>query len=346
MLPNTIPTICRQDYPEFRLILVDDQSEDDSPRVIEKLRAEHPNLTSLRAPDRPAGWMGKCWAIQQGVEHFQKNARSPDELILFTDADILFHPLALKQAVAHLLAGRLDMLSIMPQVICVGPVETIGIAGLMSILTQMFPLGWVNDPGKKWAALACGAFILVRQQPYEAIGGHACVRSEMIEDVKLARNLKKSGALVALRNTRDLIRGRMYEGFWDLWEGLTKNAYAGMEYQPRKFWVGLSAGVLVTVLPPFYLLGALMWAMRSHAAAAWVAVGFASLMNLCMTYIHIRSLRHLQLPLYYCFTLPLSAIFYIIIALESARQHHFGAGNTWKGRTYDRQMLLRGNVEQ
>src|SRR5690349_386947 len=68
ILPKTIPTICRQDYPDLRVIVVDDQSDDDSPRILEQLKGEHPNLISIRGVERPKGWVGKCWAIQQGVE--------------------------------------------------------------------------------------------------------------------------------------------------------------------------------------------------------------------------------------------------------------------------------------
>src|SRR5438132_6260235 len=57
MLPQTIPTLCRQDYPSLRVILVDDQSDDDSPRVLEALRREYANLIAIRASDRPAGWI-------------------------------------------------------------------------------------------------------------------------------------------------------------------------------------------------------------------------------------------------------------------------------------------------
>src|SRR6185437_14157130 len=161
-----------------------------------------------------------------------------------------------------------------------------------------------NDPNKKWSAAACGAFMLVRPEAYEHIGGHASVKREMIEDMTLAKHLKQSGARVALRNTRDLIATRMYEGFSDLWEGLTKNAYAGMEYQPRKFWVGLLIGILVSVLPPVYLALTTFWAARSHNPLALAACGLAFLINLFMILIHLRCVRHLKLPLLYAFTLP------------------------------------------
>jgi hopene-associated glycosyltransferase HpnB len=345
MLPRTIPTICRQEYPQLPVIVVDDQSDDDTPRVLEQLKRENPNLITIRATDRPEGWIGKCWAIQQGVE-CARNLRSEISdlrpLLLFTDADILYHPRAVHHAVAHLLAHNLDMLSLMPRCICETPIERLGVGGLISLLTQLFPTGWANDPNKKWSALACGAFMLVRPDAYARIGGHACVKRELIEDMNLAKHLKQSGARVAIRNTRDLIATRMYETFADLWEGLTKNAYAGMEYQPRRFWVGLLVAILVSVLPPIYLALAIAWAMHSRTSPAFAACGLAFLINLFMILIHARCVRHLKLPFFYAFTLPLSATLYSMIVIDSVLQHHFRGGNVWKGRRYDREMLLGG----
>jgi cellulose synthase/poly-beta-1,6-N-acetylglucosamine synthase-like glycosyltransferase len=73
LLPRTIPTICRQEYPNLSVILIDDQSDDDSPNVIAQLQRDHANLHVIRATDRPAGWMGKCWAVQHGVEYAKKS---------------------------------------------------------------------------------------------------------------------------------------------------------------------------------------------------------------------------------------------------------------------------------
>src|SRR4051812_37115638 len=69
MLPRTVPTICRQDYPNLRVIVVDDQSDDATGQILDHLKSQHPNLETLRAADRPPGWVGKTWAVTQGVEH-------------------------------------------------------------------------------------------------------------------------------------------------------------------------------------------------------------------------------------------------------------------------------------
>jgi hopene-associated glycosyltransferase HpnB len=334
-LPKTIPTICAMDYPGLRVVVVDDQSDDATPAVLEKLKSEHANLIVVRAADRPAGWCGKPWAVTQGVAH------ANTDLTLFTDADILFHPLALRQAVRLMQAGNYDCVSLFPHLILESKLERLGLAGLVTVLMLMFPTGLVNRP-KSSMAMAAGGFILVRRLAYERIGGHESVKSQIIEDVNLARKLKASGAVLHSRFTTDLCATRMYEGFDDLWEGLSKNAYAGMEYQPRKFWVGTIVGLLIAVLPPIYLTGSLVIALATFPAnpKLWTIVGLSAAINLFMILIHARTVRQLKLSPIYGLLLPASAALYLLIAMSSFYQHHFKGGNVWKGRRYDREMLL------
>jgi hopene-associated glycosyltransferase HpnB len=354
-LPHTIPSICRQEYPNLRLILVDDQSDDGSDRVLERLAREHRNLTVVRGKDRPDGWMGKCWAVQQGVESIAdlkseisdlkseiSNFKSPiadEAMLLFTDADINFHPRAVAQAAGYLHTHQLDALSLFPRITFGQPIEALAMAGLVTMLGCMFPLGWVNDP-KRATALAAGGFFMIRSSAYRAVGGHACVKSQLIEDVNLARQLKARGAKLHCQHTRDLVSTRMYDGFADTWEGLAKNAYAGMEYQPHKFWVGLIVGLLVAVLPPVYLIVTILWAVRARTNASWTALALACVINICIVIVHARTTRHLKLPWYHALFMPISAALYTLIAATSFWQHHFGGGNVWKGRRYRREMLL------
>jgi cellulose synthase/poly-beta-1,6-N-acetylglucosamine synthase-like glycosyltransferase len=266
------------------------------------------------------------------------------ELILFTDADILFHPQALRQAVRLMLAQKYDCVSLFPHLILESKLERLGLAGLVTVLTLIYPLGLVNRP-KSSMAMAAGGFILVRRSAYEKIGGHESVKSQIIEDVNLARKLKASGATLHSRFTSDLCATRMYDSFDDLWEGLSKNAYAGMEYQPRKFWVGTIVGLLIAVLPPLYLIVSLVIALATYPATAklWTIVGLSAAINLFMILIHGRAVRQLKLSAIYSYLMPLSAGLYTLIAMSSYYQHHFKGGNVWKGRRYDREMLVEGS---
>ena len=132
----------------------------------------------------------------------------------------------------------------------------------------------------------------------------------------------------------------MYEGAADLWEGLAKNAYAGMEYQPRKFWVGQIITLLAAILAPVYFVLTLLRALHTHAVSDWVLFGLASVIVIAQIAVHARSTRHLRLPFWHAFSLPISAAIYGLISATSAWQNHFGGGNLWKGRRYDRQLLL------
>ncbi|MFI5378457.1 MAG: glycosyltransferase, partial [Tepidisphaerales bacterium] len=320
-------TICAQDYPALRVLLVNDQSDDDSPAVLAKLEAEHANLRVVDGTPRPAGWCGKPWAVKQAAD------RADTPWLCFTDADIFFHPLAVRQAMRLAQHGGYDMVSLFPTLIFSSGIEKIGMAGLMTIIALIFPPGKANDPRSK-VALAAGGFILIRREAYDKIGGHEAVKAEIIEDVNLAKKLKESGAKTHSRLSHDLVRTQMYEDFNDMWEGMSKNAYAGMEYQPRKFWVGLMFGLAFVVLPPAYLLFGLVWLLRSHSRTSLLFAAIAAVMWTAQCLVHRRSVCFLRLPWWHAFLMPLSIALYCAIATHSAWQHHYGGGTTWKGRKY------------
>jgi hopene-associated glycosyltransferase HpnB len=345
VLGRAIPSMCLQDYPDLRVILVDDQSDDNSPEVIARLMAEHSNLKVVHGRQRPEGWCGKPWAVQQGVEAAMSesamgNRKSEiDTWLLFTDADCIFHPRVVRQAMKRAQADSLDLVSVFPSLTFSSTIERVGVLGLVTVLVMMFPLGWANDPNRRMA-LSAGAFMLVKRSAYNRAGGHEAVKAHIIEDVNLGKNVKATGARVQGNFTQDLIQTEMYENFGDLWEGLAKNAYAGMEYQPHKFWAGIMAGILVAILPPVYLVATMGWAVRAGTTTAYAAFALAGLINLCMLVIHARTVRFMRAPWYDMFLLPVSAFLYNLIALSSMWQNHFSGGNVWKGRRYHRKMLL------
>lgn len=350
VLPVTVPTYCTQSYPGVDVLVVDDQSDDDTPAVLASLAARYPNLRTVRTAERPGGWLGKTWAVASAVEHARASATGAAgdgtpaggrdaEIYCFTDADCAFHPNAVATAVRVMREHEADLLSVLPRMDFSAACEKVGLPGLVTVLTIMFPLGRVNDPASP-LALAAGGFILMRRDAYEAAGGHAAVRGHMVEDVNLARRAKSMGLQLHTRLTRDLVTTRMYADWPDMWEGLSKNAYAGMDYDPKKFWVGLVVCLLVGVLPPMYLLAGLAWVAASPASAGWAFLALSGVANAAQVAVHARTIRHMGLPVYHAVMMPVSIALYIAIATSSAYQHHFRGGNVWKGRRYGRAVVL------
>ncbi|HEX8913638.1 MAG TPA: glycosyltransferase [Humisphaera sp.] len=346
VLPETVPTYCGQSYPNLAVVVVDDQSDDATPAVLERLRAEHPGLRVVRTAERPAGWVGKTWAVASGVEAVRAAGGpadagtvpgpGPDEVYVFTDADCAFHPNAVATVVRVMRERDADLLSVLPRMQFGPACEKLGLPGLVTVLSMVFPLGKVNDPASP-LALAAGGFIAVKRSAYERAGGHEAVRHHVVEDVNLARLVKQSGGRLDTRLTRDLVSTRMYDGWGEMWEGLSKNAYAGMDFQPRKFWVGLVVGTLMMVLPPVYLLGTGAWVLaglltNTPTPLGWVAFVLSIVVVAAQAAVHGRTTRHMGLPAYHALLMPASVAFYLTVACASAYQHHFRGGTVWKGR--------------
>jgi hypothetical protein len=350
VLPVTVPTYCTQSYPRLRVVLVDDQSDDDTPRVLAELAARFPQVRAIRTGERPPGWLGKTWAVATGVRSADDAAAGPapdkttaatappsSDLYLFTDSDCALHPAAVTTAVRFLLDRDLDLLSVLPRMEFGPFCEKLGLPGLVTVLGMMFPLGSVNNPASP-LALAAGGFILVRRSAYETVGGHEAVRHHVVEDVNLARRAKSMGVRTHARLTRDLVTTHMYDDWADLWEGLCKNAYAGMDYDPKKFWVGSVVGVAVAVLPPIYLAATLAWAVAAPTPTptAWAAFALSAVIVVAQAAIHARTVRHMGLAAYHALLMPVSVGLYIAAATTSAFRHHYRGGNVWKGRRYGR----------
>ena len=351
-LPVTVPSFCEQDYPDLRVIVVDDQSDDDSPAILRALRERYGNLAVVQAAPRPPGWCGKPWAVWQGVGQGAPvgeghPSTTDSDWLLFTDADCVFHRAAARQAMALARAGGYDAVSLLAHMTFGSTLEAVALTGLATVLNLIMPMGLSNDP-KSPVTLAAGGFILVKRSAYAKVGGHEAVKGQIIEDVQLGRKLKAGGAKLHTRATADLVGTRMYEGFADLWEGLSKNAYAGMDYDPKKFWVGIVIAVAVAVLPPVYLVAALVTAARTHSTMAWVAVGLAATAVVCQALIHLRTVRHMKMPAWHCALMPASAGIYAAVTCNSAWQHHFRGGNVWKGRRYPKEVTTAesGPTEQ
>lgn len=352
-LPRSLPDLCRQDYPgPLRVIFVDDASTDATPAMCRAALRQYPDrLTVVRNDvEPPAGWVGKTWAVHRGVRELVTQHEDPDDQtpwLCFTDADLRWHPQLLRKAMEHAQQHDADVVAVAPTLVFGGPWETIVQLQLMLALAAMLPFEKAMDPRKPNVAITGGAFILVKRETYDQVGGHEGVKGELVEDLQLGLSLKRSGANMRIALAGDLQWCRMYDGKADMWEGLTKNAYAGLERNPFKAFALLVATLLLNIAPMPLAVGALVWCAVSPTWYSGVTCVTALLTTLLQTRAlnltrrlarpvdpkQPHELGRKPVPFRYAWTMPLGSAAYSVILLASMLHAHT-RGNVWKGRAY------------
>ncbi|MEP7358016.1 MAG: glycosyltransferase family 2 protein [Anaerolineales bacterium] len=243
-----VSSLLRQSYPNFELLVLDDESTDATPAVLRELAAGDARLRPLAGRPLPAGWLGKHWACHQLAE------QAGDDLLLFTDADTVHHPEALRDAVAALLAEDAGLLSAVPRQILGSWGERLVVPLLPWSLVSFYPQRLARRV--RWPALvmAVGQFMLFRRAAYQASGGHAAVRAHVADDIALARRLVAQGGRWRLLDATARVSCRMYHGLAEAYPGFSKNLYAAFNYDALGLlavWVWLAVAFwlpLVVVL--------------------------------------------------------------------------------------------------
>jgi glycosyltransferase involved in cell wall biosynthesis len=205
--------------PELaEIIAVNDQSNDRTQEILQQLARRIPRLRVVDASAPPPGWVGKNHAAWLGAEQAQ------GQWLLFTDADAVLSEGAAAKALALATEHQAVLVSFSPEQVLGSWYEKALIPFVYVRLAQKFSFDQVNDP-KNTLAAANGQFVMVRRDTYQAVGGHAAVHAEVLEDVALARRVKANGGRIWFGYSEGAVRVRMYRSFPAMWEGWKKNLF-------------------------------------------------------------------------------------------------------------------------
>ncbi len=200
------------------VIVVNDQSTYRTGAILSELASRIPKLKVLEVAALPAGWVGKNYAASLGA------GAATGDWLLFTDADTYHLPGAMRGALADAVAHDAVLVSYSPE----QEMETFWERALIPFvygrLAARFSFARVNDPRRPDAA-ANGQFLLLLRDAYQAVGGHAAVAGNILEDVALARLVKRQGYGIYFTAPIGVVRTRMYRSFGSMWQGWTKNLY-------------------------------------------------------------------------------------------------------------------------
>jgi glycosyltransferase involved in cell wall biosynthesis len=305
-----LKSLVMQDGIEFEVIVVDDGSSDGTAGIARSF----PGVAVISAGPLPAGWTGKNNAMSAGA----KIAKG--KWLLFTDADTVHQPGSLARAVAEAQQHGAALLSYSPEQEVHSFWEKAVMPVVFAELAATYPLAKVSDPTSPIAA-ANGQYLLISRDTYDAVGGHAKIASDLLEDVALARLVKSSGRKIFFRYGADAVRTRMYRSWSQMKEGWTKNLALLFQHPVRR-------GLILLVFWAFswitFALG--VTALSSgHWKLSWLVL------PILVVYGRIARGNFRPIATFIAVAVGMPMASYLLI--RSASRHKKG-DVVWKGRTY------------
>lgn len=316
----TLAALLAQDYPNFEVLVLDDNSTDATYATACAAGSGDSRLRVMHGKPLPSGWGGKNWACHQ----LAQAARY--DMLIFTDADVTWRIDALKAVVRALEQTNAGLLAVWPTQITVGWAERLVVPLMAFSILAYLPVWLVSHTPYPAAAAAAGQCMAFRRAVYRRIGGHEAIRATVLDDVTLARRTKQQGDCLAMVDGDGLVLCRMYLGGWQAIDGYTKNIIAG--HGNSIFFLLLSTLFHLTlfVLP----LGWLIAGAALDFAPGWPLWPLA-LLFLAVTTRAITAYTSRQ-RIADALLMPLSVLLMTFIALRATwRQLRYG-GQSWKGR--------------
>jgi glycosyltransferase involved in cell wall biosynthesis len=309
-------SLLEQDYANLQIIAVDDRSTDQTGTIMEALAAERPDkLHVLHITELPPNWLGKTHAMALAARH------ATSDYLLFTDADILFRPDALRRCLAQALATNADHFVTLPTPI----VKTYGegmLLGFLQVLGLWATRPWrADNPRAKRDFVGIGAFCLLRSSVYQQLGGFEAFRMEILEDLTLARKVKEMELRQRVAIAPGLVKVHWAQGAMGVVGVMTKNLFAVFLF--RVSFLLMACGWLAL----FYL--------APIAFLAWPQTRIAAIITLAAMALLYRLAGRLSgISAWYAVLFPISAMLFIYSLLRSMFTTLGQGGVTWRGTFY------------
>jgi len=325
-----VEAVLAQEYPNLEVIVLDDRSTDATPSILTDIASHDSRLRPISGSDLPKGWAGKPHAL------FQASAVARGDWLCFVDADTFLSPITLSSCYRKALETKADMFTIMTFQVLGSFWEKVVMPLIMTALSVGFSPRKVNDPKRK-DAIANGQFILIKRSVYDAVGGHASVKDNIVEDKAISEQVKWKGYRLIVADGMRLVRTRMYTSMPEMWEGWTKNIYLGLRDQSGLIALGIFGAfltILASVFLPVWPLLGIFWYLKDGGWMAGTLVIESLLLWSYLIYARAVIATKMEISPWYALTIPLGAGIFGAMMFTSAWKVISRKGVTWKGRVY------------
>jgi len=320
-----LESLRQQEYPNFEILVLDDSSTDGTADIVARIAAEDSRVRLLRGQALPPGWAGKTFACHQ----LAQEARG--SWLLFTDADTVHAASMLRMVLGVALVSRVALISGFPYQRTTSLWQKMAIPILFYfMLLCWMPFWWLQRSRRAMPSVAIGQFLFFSAEEYRSIGGHEAVKSRIVEDVWLGREVSRHHYRQLTLDLSSLVSCQMYREFGSMWDGIARWLYTVASLSVVSL-VGMMAVVLFLFLAPFlWLAYGLLLTQPDFAWEVLVALQVA-----IVFLARFLAGRRFSQPKISIVLHPVGILFLVLVAFYASYQYLTGAGVRWKGRVYD-----------
>ena len=323
-----LESFVNQDYTNYEIMAIDDSSDDKTWEIIEKYAKKSDKVIPVKAATKPDGWMGKNWACMEGFK------RASGDLLLFTDADTVYSKKVLSLAVAHLLSEKLDVLTVIPRLLCLDNITKITLPMLSTFLHSRYSALNVNNP-KKGIGYFFGSFYIIKKEIYEKIGTHEKVKHEIIEDGALGKITKESGFRLKMVRGEHLLDAVYSRSPQEMWNGLER-LMVPLYHQNKSYAVGVFFAVLFILFIPIpFLIYSLVF-VSPDIYTSFLALLISAIFSTGAIFIaaFMETKMGLNLNSIFGFFAPIGGLIVTCGFLSGVLQANKSSAVSWRGRRY------------
>ena len=321
-----LESFVNQDYTNYEIMAIDDSSDDKTWEIIEKYAKKSDKVVPVKAASKPDGWMGKNWACMEGFK------RASGDLLLFTDADTVYSKKVLSLAVAHLLSEKLDVLTVIPRLLCLDNITKITLPMLSTFLHSRYSALNVNNP-KKGIGYFFGSFFIIKKEVYEKIGTHEKVKHEIIEDGALGKITKESGFRLKMVRGEHLLDAVYSRSSQEMWNGLER-LMVPLYHQNKSYAVGVFFAVLFILFIPIpFLIYSMIFLENSISFIPLLASAILSTSTIFIA-AFMETKMGLNLNSVFGLFAPLGGLIVTCGFLSGILQANKSSAVSWRGRKY------------
>ncbi|WP_434758264.1 glycosyltransferase [Paenibacillus amylolyticus] len=318
-----LESVLASDTKGFRMevLVLDDRSEDETAVLVQAIADRDSRIRLLRGAELPAGWMGKSHACHRLVQEAQ------GDWFMFVDADVRVKPDAIRQTLSAGCAQGGGLVTGFPYQVAKTWMEKLVVPMMMFTIISHLPIFMIRRSTSPLFVAATGAFLLIHRTSYEASGGHAAIQGHLVDDMSLAKAVKRAGYPVMLADVHDVTSTRMYQNGTEVWNGYKKNMYEGMGRKDVLLLGTMLMYFMMYIVPPLGFVAGLLTGNETSMLYGFIG----TLLGMAVKRVsdHVGGQ-----PWWLALFQPISMACVIAIGLASWQAGRSGKGYVWKGRRY------------